>query len=73
MKVNKIVCLDENVIDFLKTTNASRLINDLVITHMKDADVMSMTIPQLKAEKECTRLEKELKKQQQELRKNANC
>lgn len=64
--------MDSDVVEFLKTLNASELINRLLREHMKDNDVMSMTIPQLKAEKECNRLEKELKKRQKELRHNAN-
>jgi|TARA_R100000501_G_C2577749_1_gene82171 hypothetical protein len=72
MKINKIVCLDEEVVQFLKTVNASSLINRLLLEHMEQEDIMSMTLPQLKAKRECAKLEKEMRAKQKELIKNAN-
>ena len=66
------VSMDSDVIEFLKTLNASELINRLLREYIKDNDIMSMSIPQLKAEVQCEKLEKELKKKQKEIRKNAN-
>jgi len=71
MKVNKMVSMDVDVVKFLKTVNASELINRLVREHMKDEDIMSMNIDELRAEKACQELERETKKKQQELRENA--
>ena len=63
--------MDVDVVKFLKTVNASELINRLVREHMQDEDIMSMNIDELRAEKACQELERETKKKQQELRENA--
>ncbi len=72
VKIHKMFCIEQEIVLFLKGKNGSELVNRLLLEHMKDSDIMSMNIPQLKAEVEIERLEKELKKKTKELRTNAN-
>ena len=72
VKIHKMFCIEQEIALFLKGKNGSELVNRLLLEHMKDSDIMSMNIPQLKAEVEIERLEKELKKKTKELRTNAN-
>ena len=72
VKIHKMFCIEQEIVLFLKGKNGSELVNRLLLEHMKDSDIMSMNIPQLEAEVEIERLEKELKKKTKELRTNAN-
>ena len=67
MKRNKIVCLDDDIVEFLSTTNASKLVNDLVRAHMDSKDVNQMTTQEIKKELEVIKIRKKADKEVKEL------
>lgn len=71
MKRNKIVCLDEDVVEFLKGRNASKLINNLLLEVMQKERYEGMSISQLEVEQQIIEMQKESEAKAKEMRKNA--
>ena len=71
MKRNKIVCLDEEVVDFLRELNASELVNRLVQEYMEKDEVSHWDKARCLAEIEVNKLKKATEKKIKEMRKNA--
>ena len=71
MKLHKMFCVDEEVVDFLKGKNASGLVNGLLHKEMDERDLGLMSKDQLQIELDCNKLERETKKKLKEMRKNA--
>ena len=64
--------LDCNVVEYLrKGSNASELVNRLLLEHMKRENWESMTMEQLKAEKEVIKFKRECEAKCKEVRNNA--
>jgi len=61
MKINKTVCLDEELIEWLKKENASELINGLLHGHFERKNLRNLTMEQLNKEEEIALLEEKVK------------
>ena len=71
VKAHKMFCVDINVAEFLKGKNGSELVNRLLLEYMDIEDCASMTMEQLKAEKEVNKVNREKAKLIEEIRKDA--
>ena len=50
VKRNKILCLDDDLVEKLKTINASKLVNDLLRRHYDETDLNQMSADQIRKE-----------------------
>ena len=72
MKINKMLYLEQDLVDALKGEPLSPLVNRLLKQHIDQDALENMSIPQLHAEKACNKLEREFKAKCKEVRANAN-
>lgn len=70
MKINKVICLDEDIIEFLKGKNASATINTLLKDRMEDEDFNNMSEKELELELKAQKLEQKMTKKVQKIRQN---
>jgi len=71
MKIHKMFCVDEELVDYLKGKNGSELVNGLLHERMGKDRLDGLNEEQCKAELEIIRLKKEVEEKSKEIRQNA--